>query len=124
VISLHMALVLLLCHFIGDFVMQTDEVAKAKSTDNGVLAKHVLIYMLPFVFLFLVTWNHHPGIVALFLVYNAGLHFITDYVSSRMTTKAWKEERRHDFFVIIGADQFVHAFCLLSTYVLFSSLKV
>lgn len=92
-------------HFIGDFIFQSDEVAKNKSSSNHVLAEHVTKYSVVFIFL--------CGIY--YAIANFILHFITDYVSSRLTTKAFKENRRHDFFVIIGADQLIHKLCLLGT---------
>ena len=35
-------------------------------------------------------------------------HWLTDYFTSRLTSKLYKEERYHDFFVMIGFDQVLH----------------
>jgi hypothetical protein len=37
-------LFLLSCHFVADFVLQTDEQARGKSTDWGCLTEYVSIY--------------------------------------------------------------------------------
>lgn len=98
-------LILIWLHFIADFVFQSDKVAKAKSSDNVVLTIHVLIYSVPFLVFGLK-----------FAMINYALHFITDYISSRATTKLWLAGERHWFFVVIGADQAVHMTCLFLTY--------
>lgn len=51
----------------------------------------------------------------IWLSINDLLHFGTDWVTSRMTASLWRQERVHDFFVIIGLDQFIHAITLIGT---------
>ena len=102
---------LLIAHFIGDFILQTDEQAKGKSSDNGVLVQHVITYIIPFTLLTLVM-----PLTLVFLVLNIILHFATDYISSRMTKKLWAEGKTHEFFVVIGADQLIHVLTLIWTY--------
>lgn len=50
------------------------------------------------------------------LVINFILHWITDYFTSRVNSWLWQNERRHEFFVSIGFDQFIHYVCLFWTY--------
>lgn len=102
---------LMIAHFIGDFILQTDEQAKGKSSDNAILISHIVTYIIPFTILALFL-----PLTMEFIVVNAMLHFATDYISSRMTKKFWAEGRVHDFFVVIGADQLIHALCLIWTY--------
>lgn len=90
-------------HFIADFTLQTDEMAKNKSKSNQWLLRHVCIYTLCFV------WTLSP----IFLLYTGVMHFLTDYVTSRWSSKLWKEEKVHDFFVVIGLDQFIHQVTLI-----------
>jgi len=98
-------LILIWLHFIADFVLQTDEVAISKSKDNKILLLHVVIYSLPFLYF---GW--------LFALINGALHFVTDYFTSRWTAKLWAEEKRHQFFVVIGFDQAIHITTLIITY--------
>lgn len=93
-------------HFVADFMMQTDNIAKGKSTSNTTLAVHVSLYTLPFLLIF------GPGFAAI----TFASHFVTDYFSSRLASKMYAENRRHDFFVVIGADQLLHTLQLILTF--------
>ena len=102
-------------HFIGDFVLQSNRLGVGKSKSNFLLLQHIAIVtacLLPFG-----LW---------FALANGACHFVTDYVTSRMTSKLWfidvkpfemypgtftvklDEKKRHNFFVVIGADQVLH----------------
>ncbi len=112
-------LFLLFGHTVADFVFQTDAQAKGKSTDNVVLFSHVTTYMTMFGLFSLVVaafLSTPPLLWATFLAINFVAHFITDYVTSRITSYYWAREKRHEFFVTIGFDQFAHAAVLLATY--------
>ncbi len=111
-------LVLIFGHTVADFVFQTDEVAKGKSSDNGILFKHVATYICCLtLFASSIVVSTTPMLNFLgFLAINFAAHFITDYITSRLTTYFWKREDRHNFFVTIGFDQFAHLAVLLITY--------
>ncbi len=95
---------LLTVHWLADFALQTDKMAINKSTSNWWLTIHVSTYT---GVLFTVT-VFHP----LYAVVNGILHWVTDYFTSRWTSRLFKAGRRHDFFVVVGFDQLVHAWCL------------
>lgn len=98
-------------HFIGDFICQTDWHAQNKSKNNWILAHHVLGYSIPLLILgFLV-----PVSVA-WIIVNALAHFVTDYITSRITSHLWAKKETHWFFVTIGADQAIHMTTLILTY--------
>lgn len=97
---------LIIIHTVADFVLQTDKMATSKSSQNKWLAIHVGVYSLCMLVYF--------GPV--FAAVNFVLHFVTDWCTSRITSRLWKAGRRHDFFVVIGVDQALHMIALVLTY--------
>lgn len=99
-----MIYLILTLHWIADFILQTDKMAINKSTSWVWLSSHVGIYtlcLLPF----------GPG----YALANGFAHFITDAITSRITSYLWKKGDRHNFFVVIGADQLLHSAFLIFT---------
>jgi len=43
-------------------------------------------------------------------------HWVTDYFTSKWTSRLWEEKQVHNFFVVIGLDQLIHATSLLITF--------
>ena len=107
-------MLILTAHFVGDFIFQTDRQAKGKSTSVDILAEHILTYSIPIslVGFFLLPMNF----ALLWVMINAGLHFITDFFTSKLNSYLWKQGRTHDFFVSVGFDQLIHYFCLIGTF--------
>lgn len=105
---------ILIIHYIADFVMQTDWQAKNKSSNNEALLSHTLNYT---------AWMTVLGMF-MFLDYRMFMfgiitfvcHTITDYWTSRLNSKLWKEGRVHWFFVSVGGDQMLHYIQLFTTY--------
>jgi len=112
---------LALAHFIGDFVLQSDWMALHKSKRNEVLTIHALVYSLCFL-----AWGWKFWLLTFYS------HWLTDYVTSRVTSKLWfmkqpwprsapelwetlTQNTRHWFFVVIGADQLIHMATLATT---------
>lgn len=118
---------LILLHFIGDFILQSNWMALGKSKSIPPLTFHVLVYSL----VFLPFYGFHFWIVTFYL------HWIVDFITSRITSKLWfidlfptsckpedadpnwstyyahiRENKRHWFFVMIGFDQLIHYVCL------------
>lgn len=106
-------LCLLTVHFVADFVCQSNSIATRKSKDWSALLSHVLVYT-AWLFLF-GPW---------YALANGVLHFATDAVTSRISAYYWQANRRHAFFVTIGADQLIHAYTLILTAHAFSLLTV
>ena len=108
--------ILILCvlHYIGDFLLQTDEMAINKSSSNEVLTDHVNAYMSPFsLFYAIYTLLFLTGIGALALalfaiIINFLLHWIIDYNTSRATARYHQAGERSKFFKMIGFDQLLH----------------
>jgi peptidoglycan biosynthesis protein MviN/MurJ (putative lipid II flippase) len=106
-IDLKTIIIILIIHFIADFVLQSSWMAQNKSKSNIALLTHVFVYMIPF--LIIGFW---------YAVLNSVLHFIIDYNTSRLTSKLWSKGEVHYFFVVIGLDQTLHFICLFSTYII------
>jgi hypothetical protein len=110
-IDIVVVVTILWAHFVGDFILQSDYHAVNKSKSNLALFEHVLWYSLPLTFAgFLI-----PVSLA-WLVVNMVLHGAIDYVTSRISSRLWKQDKRHWFFVTIGADQSLHFTCLFVSY--------
>lgn len=116
-------------HWLADFVFQTDEMAKNKSTSWKWLAAHILTYgSVLFTGLYVValancTEPFHLGtmffmgaFVGIYTLANMILHAAIDAVTSRITSKLYREGKIHQFFVVIGIDQFLHLSCLIWTF--------
>src|SRR5262245_3555308 len=96
---------LLIGHFIGDFVFQRNVWAVNKSKSNVALTKHVTVYTATLIaFSLILGWK--IGIA--FGLANGLMHWCTDYVTSRITSRLWKAGQVHNFFVVIGLDQLIH----------------
>jgi len=91
-------------HFIADFILQTDKMAINKSKMVSFLALHSLVYTLPFIIL---GWKY--------AVINGILHFMVDGITSKITSYFLSKDKKHWFFVTIGADQAIHLTCLILT---------
>lgn len=48
---------LIFCHLIGDYVLQTDYIAKTKGTNWYHLIVHCMLYCLPFFVIYGLTWQ-------------------------------------------------------------------
>lgn len=112
---------LLLTHFVGDFLLQSNWMALNKSKDWRALLLHVTTYSACFLW-----WGWR--FVALTFLF----HLITDAITSRITTRLWfvrgivyrraglevdyDQVKRHWFFVVIGLDQLIHYLTLAYTW--------
>jgi Protein of unknown function (DUF3307) len=96
-------------HFLADFVCQTDWMAVNKSSRWEALTLHCLVYTAVFTLSLWVVPLMPRWTSLVFLAFTFASHFLTDAITSRITTALWKAEKRHYFFVTIGADQLIHA---------------
>jgi hypothetical protein len=112
--------VVMLAHWLADFVMQTDEMAKKKSTSPYWLSRHIFSYStsmaLSLILFWVFLWDFTLIQLIVWVVINAGLHGLVDQYTSRMTAELHRRGDIHGFFVVVGLDQFIHLVCLLGTF--------
>lgn len=118
-------LIIILAHWIFDFILQNDKEATGKSSDNMCLLSHTIKYSVPWIpiiAVMLLLRGKNPGITLMagctFSMITLVLHTLTDYFTSRYNSKLWSAGKRHSFFVAIGGDQVLHYIQLFITYYL------
>lgn len=125
-ISLSTIIILLIGHYVADFVCQTDWMARNKSHSFYPRFTHILVYVgvLGLFALMIIP----QSLIMWFLFFNGFAHYITDKYSSRITSKLAKEGKygsdtipNFGMFSIIGLDQLLHYIVLFSTYVFLMS---
>jgi len=121
-LSIEVISIIIVAHFIADFMFQTDKMALNKSSNVKWLLAHILSYTFG-VFVYLVI-IFKCGIVqksltfaTYFALFNGATHFVVDFVTSRIMKTLWIQKKRHDFFVMLGADQASHTLCLMWSWV-------
>lgn len=117
-ISMNILFILICLHFVADFICQSDWMASNKSSNWDALTLHVIVYS----FIFYVYFALHSSFefALVFSAITAVCHFITDAITSRITSGYFKKENYHNAFVIIGFDQVLHYFQLIVTYYILS----
>ena len=117
-IPVHIVLILLFLHWVADFVFQSDWMAQNKSKDNAALTIHAFVYsatfLIPLCFVI-------DGAAPLFCLITFVVHWIQDYVTSRINSGLWAKGKVHYFFVSVGFDQFAHFVQLIATYLILCS---
>lgn len=108
---------ILIVHWLADFVFQSDEVAKGKSSSVGILFQHAFIYTLvwiPAILLMAIMLNRP----ALFLFFPITFlsHALIDFYTSKANKQLYENKETHEFFVSIGLDQILHYIQLYLTF--------
>jgi hypothetical protein len=107
---------LLAVHWLADFVLQSHWMSVNKSKRIDALATHVAVYTgTLLVGAGLIFGVRQTVPLLLFVGVNGLLHFATDFVTSRITSRLWQLKREHDFFVVVGLDQLIHQATLAAT---------
>lgn len=106
--------ILLFTHWLADFVFQTDWMAKSKSTSIPILVVHTLVYTLVFAAILLLLLGPSIPLIQ-FLLVNWIAHTLVDYITSRISKVLYTANDIHNFFVVIGFDQLLHAITLIGT---------
>lgn len=129
------AFILIVIHYIADFMAQTEEMALGKSKSIKILLKHTGTYTLVFYVCFALwcAYQNHIGHITihdmgwdlrlfLFFPITFVFHTVIDYVSSRITARKFTKKEYYTgipnmgAFSIIGLDQVIHYGTLFLTY--------
>ena len=113
---------MIVVHWIGDFVLQTRQMADNKSKSNYYLSQHVFVYTVATIILWLifmpllfnVECSFKTIFLAMLLIF--ATHWPTDYVTSRLTSRFYKIGNFKLFFTTIGFDQILHYLQVFAIY--------
>lgn len=106
-------------HFVADFLFQTHEMSMKKSKSVKWLSYHVIVYSLVTMVLWFILFPSEMASSWMWLKVlglTFGSHWITDFFTSKWTSKLYAKGAVHNFFVVIGLDQFIHCTTLFMTY--------
>lgn len=113
---------LLSLHWVADFLLQTFKMATNKSKSIYWLLCHVAVYSLTFFLVLIFFFNIYN--VLIFSVFTFLTHFITDFFTSKWTSKLYLKKKYYgfpSFFGVIGLDQLLHQIQLILGYVIILS---
>ena len=108
-------LLILVTHFVADFLCQTEWMALGKSKTWTPLLAHVLVYTLV---LSLAGFYLLGAAGILYACINGVLHGLVDYYSSRAMRAAHAAGDSRRFFAYLGLDQLAHQACLIGLFLL------
>lgn len=111
---------LLVTHWVGDFLFQTTWMATSKSRRLDALTAHVLIYSLALSVTAVLIFGPN-ALAAAFIACNAVLHFVTDFFTSKVSAALHAKQNMRGFYVVLGLDQLLHHIALAATLVWFSA---
>jgi hypothetical protein len=118
-IGIDLLILILFAHWVADFIGQTHWMATNKSKNWTALTSHVAVYT-SIMTLFMAFALPGPAWVA-FIGITFFTHFITDAITSRITSWLWAKGDIHNFFVVVGFDQLIHYTTLIGTVLLLSN---
>jgi hypothetical protein len=99
-------------HWVGDFVLQNNSMAINKSHSIYWLSIHVAAYITGVAAVLFLSLGFFS---IKWLAVNAMLHWIVDFITSKINSRLNKLEDKHWFFTAIGFDQMLHYVCLFAT---------
>lgn len=109
-------IVIILIHVLGDSILLGKRLRKLKINSIPLQLKHVGIYTSLFLFLspFLLGLTIKQSIV--YSLLNAVLHFIVDYLFTKVKVKYWTNKQYIFIVIYSGLEHFVHVSILIATF--------
>ena len=83
---------LILCHFVGDYVLQNDFIAKTKGKNAYHLFIHCLLYILPFY----ICFGFNEGLIYLFV-----MHLIIDPMKATWNKINYFQDQLFHFVTLV-----------------------
>ena len=105
-IQLFLVLIIVWCHFIADFLLQSDKMATNKSKSFKWLSIHAVAYGWVITVIGMLTIGMERGFI--FGMVNWLMHGAVDYWTSKGTAILWQKKEVHWFFCLVGFDQALH----------------
>ena len=116
VFNLYLILSIIWLHFVADYIFQSSWMASNKSSDTSALLSHVACYTLTLgVGGFILSLGDVNDFLLPWVILNGVLHFTTDYIFSKISTKLLDHDDLRMVFVMDGLDKCVHYTCLFGT---------
>tara|TARA_B100001175_G_scaffold257846_1_gene226260 strand:- start:123 stop:476 length:354 start_codon:yes stop_codon:yes gene_type:complete len=94
---------IIIAHWIGDFLLQNEKMALGKSSSNKLLTIHVAIWTTT-----LAVITIPLGLPVVWVLLMGVLHWIQDYITSRLNGYYAKIKNNEMFWNMIGTDQMLH----------------
>lgn len=130
--TLWQVLLILTLHYIADFIFQAEKWATNKNKSTDALLSHTITYScvvfigMIFIFSKFTNYNFGGAIAASFLfsIVTFALHTVTDYFTSKIVSRLFKEKKygspipNFGAFSVIGGDQILHYTQLFLTFYL------
>lgn len=113
--------IILITHYIADFLFQNNWMAKNKSTNNFPLFVHVCVYTLIMLVLSLYIFDNKLN-AWYFAIFNGFFHYAVDFFTSKMSSYMYRNNKmgtnsipNFSFWSVIGLDQLLHTLILIYT---------
>lgn len=121
---------IIIIHWIADFILQTEKQGMNKSKDFDILLSHTINYSIVWIlfgiFYTLITDTVKLiPLIILFSILTFFIHTITDYYTSKITSKRYLKNHFYGFngfWFWIGLDQILHYIQLFTMYHFFKIL--
>lgn len=111
---------IILIHYLADFGLQTHEQATKKGEGNDPWNKWLFFHVGVYTFVwFIAVLPFFKWEAFRFAIITFTLHYIVDWLTSRIGKPFWKNQDFHNGFVTVGFDQVLHYLSLWYTFKLF-----
>lgn len=105
-----------IAHFVGDFTLQSRDMAVNKSHSLKHLFKHVGVYWITtFLLVFMLSGFLEVWAIISWSLVNAGFHLITDFFTSKASAYFYETDQTYKFWNMIGFDQLIHIITIIIT---------